>query len=235
MTNIISAYDEEDGDFIFTRGSKRIKTQSSESESAPINASKRTLKSKEPPKQFENENSSTIKKAKEVKKCISTPVSENGLVIVSKRRKTTRSSSQKNKIMGPSKDTTGVVNDYDNKTKKDISYSDLTKKSTLVPLPLSDTPVMNRNKEFRKKARDSTNRRSSLGLRGRRASSLIDSGHSAIPHHEVETSDFYKHIEADGLSEPRRMKQLLSWIGERCMGSKPLHGNLDSTAELAGR
>ena len=74
-----------------------------------------------------------------------------------------------------------------------------------------------------------------MGLRGRRASSLIDNGHSAIPHREVETKEFYKHIEAEGLSEPRRMKQLLTWTGERCMGEKPAHGDPDSSVKHAGK
>jgi len=113
------------------------------------------------------------------------------------------------------------------------SIVDQSKQSTVVSLPFSDTPIINRNKELRKKGGNGA-RRSSLGLRGRRASSLIENGHSAIPHREVETSEFYKHIEAEGLSEPRRMKQLLTWTGERCMGEKPSHGNEDNTAELSG-
>lgn len=112
------------------------------------------------------------------------------------------------------------------------SVNDVSKHSTVISLPFSDTPIINRNKELRKKGNGS--RRSSLGLRGRRASSLIESGHSAIPHREVETSQFYKHIEAEGLSEPRRMKQLLTWTAERAMGEKPSHGK-DSGAELAGK
>ena len=82
---------------------------------------------------------------------------------------------------------------------------------------MSDTPVINRNKEMRKKG--NTNRRSSLGMRGRRASSLIESGQAAIPHREVNPAEFYKHIEAEGLTEPRRMKQLLIWCGERSLTS----------------
>lgn len=107
-----------------------------------------------------------------------------------------------------------------------------TTQATMISLPFSDTPVINRNKELRKKG--GSQRRSSLGMRGRRASSLIDNGHSALPHCEVETHDFYKHIEADGPSEPRRMKQLLTWVGERALGEKPSHGK-DSAAELAGK
>jgi kinetochore protein Mis13/DSN1 len=46
-----------------------------------------------------------------------------------------------------------------------------------IMLPFADTPVITRNKEMRKGNKDG-HRRSSTGLRGRRASSLIDSGQS---------------------------------------------------------
>ncbi len=71
-------------------------------------------------------------------------------------------------------------------------------------------------------------------MRGRRASSLIDNGHSALPHREVDPAEFYKYISADGLSEPRRMKQLLIWCGERALSEKPPHGSHGSSAVLGG-
>jgi kinetochore protein Mis13/DSN1 len=50
---------------------------------------------------------------------------------------------------------------------------------TTIALPFADTPVIKRNKEMRAaQSRTSTHRRSSAGLRGRRASSLIESGTS---------------------------------------------------------
>ncbi|KAI0412162.1 Mis12-Mtw1 protein family-domain-containing protein [Xylaria grammica] len=101
-----------------------------------------------------------------------------------------------------------------------------------IALPFSDTPIINRNKEMRKKT---GNRRSSVGMRGRRASSLIESGHTAIPHREVDASEFYKHIESEGLTEPRRMKQLLTWCGERSLAEKPPLGSLNSNAILGAR
>lgn len=104
--------------------------------------------------------------------------------------------------------------------------------SAKIALPMSDTPVINRNKEMRKKG--GGNRRSSLGTRGRRASSLIDSGQTAIPHREVDPSHFYKHIEAEGLPEPRRMKQLLTWCSERALSEKPPHGSHDASVVLGG-
>ncbi|KAI9845165.1 MAG: hypothetical protein M1837_005050 [Sclerophora amabilis] len=106
--------------------------------------------------------------------------------------------------------------------------------TTRIALPFSDTPVIKRNKEFRKNP-GTGHRRSSIGLRGRRASSLIDNGSNAAPHREVEASDFYKHISGEGLSEPRRMKQLLLWCGTRAMGDKPLYSSKDSHARLAAR
>lgn len=101
-----------------------------------------------------------------------------------------------------------------------------------ISLPFSDTPIINRNKEMRRKT---GGRRSSLGMRGRRASSLIENGHSAIPHREVSPSDFFKHIEAEGLTEPRRMKQLLTWCGERALIERPPLGSSNSNAILGGK
>lgn len=50
---------------------------------------------------------------------------------------------------------------------------------TKITLPMADTPVMQRNKEMRTAAKsEKGSRRSSLEMRGRRASSLIDSGAS---------------------------------------------------------
>ncbi|TWU72540.1 hypothetical protein ED733_004074 [Metarhizium rileyi] len=103
-----------------------------------------------------------------------------------------------------------------------------------IALPISDTPIINRNKEMRKKG-GKGNRRSSLGSRGRRASSLIESGQTAIPHRDVNTTEFYKHIEAEGLLEPKRMKQLLMWCGERALPNKPPHGTPNSNAILGAR
>ncbi|KAK5987093.1 Kinetochore protein mis13 [Cladobotryum mycophilum] len=106
--------------------------------------------------------------------------------------------------------------------------------SAKIALPMSDTPIINRNKEMRRKG-GTSNRRSSLGSRGRRASSLIESGQAAIPHREVNPAEFFKHIEAEGLPEPRRMKQLLMWCGERALAAKPRHGNSNSGAILGAR
>ncbi|KAJ5153474.1 uncharacterized protein N7482_009952 [Penicillium canariense] len=83
-----------------------------------------------------------------------------------------------------------------------------------VALPMADTPVIQRNKD-----------------------DLIDSGTSnALPHREVSTSDFYKHIADEGLPEPRRMRQLLIWCATRALGDKPSGSHSeDQSARLAAR
>ncbi|EEQ27579.1 Mis12-Mtw1 family protein [Microsporum canis CBS 113480] len=53
---------------------------------------------------------------------------------------------------------------------------DLRNVGTKIALPFADTPVIQRNKDMRKEKSRKGQRRSSLSLRGRRASSLIDSG-----------------------------------------------------------
>ncbi|KAI4110315.1 MAG: hypothetical protein LQ339_001482 [Xanthoria mediterranea] len=103
-----------------------------------------------------------------------------------------------------------------------------------VSLPFADTPIIRRNQEMRRGVENGS-RRSSLGQRGRRASSLIDSGKSdALPHDEVDSIDFYKHIESS-LTEPRRMKQLLTWCGTRALGDKPSSTQQDFHARQAAR
>lgn len=58
----------------------------------------------------------------------------------------------------------------------------------------------------------------------------------ALPHREVRTAEFYKHIADEGLSEPRRMRQLLIWCATRALGDKPssFHQE-DQSAHLAGK
>ena len=236
MLTYFVAYDEEDGDFVFTR-SKRTKIAPAEPEPdpAPAPAPKRGKK----PKERDDDAALPAKKTGRRKMSFSTPKVEKDTISVPKRRKSTRSSTGKDENGENSSNGAGrETGDYDSIDMvggaNDMARSPVenSKQSTMISLPFSDTPVINRNKELRKKGNGA--RRSSLGMRGRRASSLIDSGHSAIPHREVETTEFYKHIEAEGLSEPRRMKQLLTWTGERALGERPSHGDPDSAAHLAG-
>lgn len=122
--------------------------------------------------------------------------------------------------------------------------------ATRIALPFADTPVIKRNKEMRENKSKKGERRSSLSLRGRRASSLIDSGSSngesdtnvrkdwltrstALPHDEVEVADFYKHIESEGLPEPRRMRQLLTWCTTRSLDQKPMGASFEESSAIA--
>jgi kinetochore protein Mis13/DSN1 len=231
------AYDEEDGDFKFTRGSKRAKTEAVASEPAPIPS--RTKQSKA----FHAEPQTEKKKVGRRKMSFSTPKADGDIITQPKRatRKSTRSSIEKSRNGTAQMNESGLEEAEDDMNLVGVSTINRStavnlegdRESTKIALPFTDTPVINRNKELRKKG--TGGRRSSLGMRGRRASSLIDNGHNAIPHQQVETSQFYKHIEAEGLSEPRRMKQLLTWCGERALGAKPSHNIADSAAILAGK
>ncbi|CAD0109272.1 unnamed protein product [Aureobasidium uvarum] len=154
-----------------------------------------------------------------------------------------------------------------------------------IPLPFGETPVLRRNKEMRKLSAEKS-RRSSSGMRGRRASSLIEAGSSragsefniealrldesdsnhadfdlrnernrsyqqddeyripkiekadwdsvdtAVPHNQVETNEFYKHISQD-LVEPKRMRQLLLWCGHRALPEKSGGGQMDAAETAA--
>ena len=120
----------------------------------------------------------------------------------------------------------------DNQKEDDQEHS-----ATKISLPFADTPVIRRNKAMRENKSGKGERRSSLGMRGRRASSLIESGNSnALPHSEVDIPDFYKHIECEGLPEPRRMRQLLTWCATRALDQKPMGAGFeDSSAISAAR
>ncbi|MCJ1351441.1 MAG: hypothetical protein MMC33_001425 [Icmadophila ericetorum] len=119
--------------------------------------------------------------------------------------------------------------------KPPLEAVEISRAVTIISLPFADTPIIRRNQEMRRGASDSQ-RRSSLGLRGRRASSLINSGKSnALPHDGVDSAEFYKHVESNGLPEPHRMKQILIWCGTRALQEKPSFAAEDSNAKLAAR
>ncbi|ORX88424.1 hypothetical protein K493DRAFT_319483 [Basidiobolus meristosporus CBS 931.73] len=80
----------------------------------------------------------------------------------------------------------------------------------VVQIPIEETPMINKNKEFR-----NTRRRSSFAKRGKRASSIAG-GFISLPHPSVSEADFFKHISPE-LPDPVRMKQLLVWCGRRAM------------------
>jgi len=235
--DFLVAYDEEDGDFKFSRVSKRTRTEAVAPEPVPIPSTANQSKALHAEPQTEKT------KVGRRKMSFSTPKTDEDIITQPKRaaRKSTRSSIEKSRSGTAHMNGSGLEGAEDDMDLVGISTTNRStavnlegdRESTKIALPFTDTPVINRNKELRKKG--TGGRRSSLGMRGRRASSLIDNGYNAIPHHQVETSQFYKHIEAEGLSEPRRMKQLLTWCGERALGAKPSHNIADSAAILAGK
>ncbi|GAP84576.2 putative kinetochore protein mis13 [Rosellinia necatrix] len=289
----IASYDEQDGDFHFTRGSKRVKTAQPEPipedelapapkpvqkpatrrgrpakkkeereeppEPSPKPAPKQQAPKQQAPKQQAPKQQAPKQQAPKQqapkqaptrtskRRSSQTPVHSDDIPPPppqrNTRHRTTRSSIDKEDPV-PTRATNGASSsrqaeengvDETQSTPMDTDKVQRTQdfsEAKKIALPFSDTPVINRNKEMRKKT---GNRRSSVGMRGRRASSLINSGHSAIPHREVDASEFYKHIEADGLTEPRRMKQLLTWCGERSLAEKPPLGSLNSNAILGAR
>ncbi|CAK7227370.1 hypothetical protein SBRCBS47491_006546 [Sporothrix bragantina] len=297
-----AVYDEQDGDFTFTRGSKRAKTTSAAQEPAPIPAPD-TKKSKQntgrkhvaaapaspptttsstttsPPQQQPARRPGRPPKATKATAAPSPPTIDEDEISAqpapaAKPRRRTRASTERVSeepapVPAPSQSKTGtgrgrkprgstakrrdpeeqppeddddniaVVGDdgddgngNDRRRTPEPSASPSAGSRQTIALPFSDTPIINRNKELRRK---NGQRRSSVGMRGRRASSLIDNGHSALPHREVDSAEFYKHIEAEGLPEPRRMRQLLMWCGERALSEKPPHGSANSSALLGAR
>lgn len=97
------------------------------------------------------------------------------------------------------------------KAQKDDHYEEHST-SFQISLPISDTPIIRRNQKLRKENENGI-RRSSLGNRGKRVSS-IGNGFSAVPHDKVPTNEFYKHLDSD-LPDPHKMRQLLTWVAKR--------------------
>lgn len=96
------------------------------------------------------------------------------VLIVKKRRKNRASSEMKkdDESKKPHRDRSRADENSQQDRIHPIEYTfDVTK----IALPFADTPIIRRNKEMRK---TNGSRRSSLGNRGRRASSLIDTGKS---------------------------------------------------------
>lgn len=253
-----AVYDEQDGDFLFTRGAKRAKTDQPGSEGETATKSqqsrkdaarqvrpgrkKRTPSPAEPPRAV---SAAPRRTSTRISDQAVPPAPQDEELVVPKSRgsqRRTRPTAEKGRKakepdplrdyedQGPRRSAQpGTPMDVDRATHSDSPPQK-------IALPFSDTPIINRNRELRKGGGGNGGaRRSSLGMRGRRASSLIENGHSAIPHREVDPAEFYKHIEAESLPEPRRMRQLLTWCGERALSEKPPHGSRGSSAVLGGK
>lgn len=244
LTSILGAPDyENDDDFQFVRMSKKVKAEASEptrrsGRGRPSRGGANKESSPEPP--AENEATTTRRKSTRRKAAAeSLPGEPQPKVPKKGSRKGTRGVVDDEQGTGQAAEN-GASRDHGGRKGKATarpaaSIFDSPQapvESAKIALPMSDTPIINRNKEMRKKG--TGNRRSSLGSRGRRASSLIENGQAALPHREVKPAEFYKHIAADGLTEPRRMKQLLTWCGERALSEKPPHGTANSSVIHGG-
>lgn len=251
-----AVYDEQDGDFLFTRGAKRAKTNQAEPEvdtvakpaarkDAAAQAKKpgRKKRASSPAEEPVQEVSAPRRTSRRISNQPAPSTPQDEQLAVPKSRSNQRrgrppaEKGRRAKELDPvredddtaarSGDQPGTPMDVDRPANSDESPPQK------IALPFSDTPIINRNRELRKGGGSA--RRSSLGRRGRRASSLIENGHSAIPHREVNPAEFYKHIESESLLEPRRMRQLLMWCGERALSEKPPHGARGSSAILGGK
>ncbi len=249
LTHALSAaaaiYDEQDGDFHFTRGSKRVKTSaepvaepSVEPSPAParkpVGRPRQTAGKKRqssPPAQQQETPATTSRRSARQKAGSSPEPPRDDLSVPKPRAKGGRKPRASMERVEEAEETAKPRRMAASKVERTRMDVDDPPQPQQIVLPFADTPIINRNKELRKKGGQ---RRSSLGMRGRRASSLIENGHSAIPHREVDAAEFYKHIEAEGLSEPRRMRQLLTWCGERALSEKPPLGSSNSNVVLGG-
>lgn len=162
------SYDEEDDGFMFTRTrSKKTKVAQAvpepvpeEVEMAPTNSkSKKVNPEPKPPE-------------KEMFKSRRRSARVAGAIVSEKPRESGNDEKQEGDV--------NTVKATVKSRKEDVKKVDepvvaTAQDTTKIALPLSDSPVMKRNKEFRQHG-SKGHRRSSTGLRGRRASSLIDSG-----------------------------------------------------------
>ena len=193
-------YDENDDDFMFTRTrSKRAKAtpavQPSEPpmEDIPEEAS-RPAPIKKPRKRITNSGSpkttKPVEEIKEVKRRRSPRNSGDGVppepdppALEVKKRRSKDSGFAKPKSHKSTETVPSGVNHVPNEITEVANQNSQTQKVavsqeiTKISLPFADTPIIRRNQEMRRGAGDGS-RRSSLGNRGRRASSLIDGGKS---------------------------------------------------------
>ncbi|KAI9598441.1 Mis12-Mtw1 protein family-domain-containing protein [Syncephalis fuscata] len=97
-----------------------------------------------------------------------------------------------------------------------------------VQIPIAETPIANKNREMRKERR-----RSSFTMRGKRKSSFGGSlGLGALPHPDISTDNFYRHIEADK-ADVIRVRQLLLWCAHRATDQQTVDDTPLDTSALA--
>lgn len=201
LTKERAGYDEEDDGFAFTRVKKRqTRTPTSHppvaqkaAKEEPVAADQSGLKSSknedvsEPAKKRRNKMSFSTPKIAEPK-----PVrrskrlsDESSVGHGSPRQKTRRKDTDIPGYPLSTTDKTPITSTEDGSRDKtpppNLAAPDLAvhaHPATRIALPFADTPVIRRNKAMREGKSGKGERRSSLGLRGRRASSLIETGNS---------------------------------------------------------
>ena len=198
-------YDEEDDGFMFTRTrSKKAKAapavqppeqiieEQPEHQPQPITVKKSRKKSAELLKPASNEKEQSPVKRRRSPRNSGESVPDAPILEVKKRRvKGANASTPKPEKVDQPPDTTRVDGEntqngpvLEETVKSPVIAEKVQRQpvgrprdGTKIALPFADTPIIRRNKEMRKGA-ETGHRRSSLGNRGRRASSLIDSGKS---------------------------------------------------------
>ena len=193
MVSVAHNYDEEDDGFAFTR--TRAKRAKAEAAIPPIIEEDKpeTRAEAAPPKRSR-------------KRSVGSPVASAEVEVKDARRRSARHSGEHEKEAPalqvkkrrkrvsneakPDQDSNSTDQPSSNATQppgqedqqNHAQPSEITFDATKIALPFADTPRIQRNKDMRK---TNAARRSSLGLRGRRASSLIDTGRSTGMHHCV--------------------------------------------------
>lgn len=185
---ILIDYDEEDDGFTFARTrSKKPKAdtprqptpinEDDQAESVkPVAAKKPRKKPVELPALAPMENTSVEKRRRSPRNSGDHQTSADPPPIQVKKRRIKETKRVEPKASeGEQPSNTGAQQDP--RPAKAAEHHEISFDVTKIALPFADTPIIRRNKAMRKGA-ENGDRRSSLGMRGRRASSLIDSGKS---------------------------------------------------------
>ncbi|KAH9924106.1 Mis12-Mtw1 protein family-domain-containing protein [Amylocystis lapponica] len=112
-------------------------------------------------------------------------------------------------------------------TKQQPSLPSQRVRDTSLPVPMQETPQIERNKVMR----EGGHRRKSSLSRGKRISTSFETtGVISQPHTSVSDSSFHKHIDGD-LPEPQRASQLLIWCSHRAMTELSDHTSQASSSK----
>ena len=179
------AYDEEDDGFAFTRTrAKKAKADAvlasttekptGEERTEPAPTRKPRKKATGSPSAAAVDNGGKTAKRRSPRHSGEHENADPPALIVKKRRKD-RASSELKHDGGAERLQTDKKPAQQEPQQEHTQPSEVTFDATKIALPFADTPIIRRNKEMRK---TNAARRSSLGMRGRRASSLIDTGKS---------------------------------------------------------